>query len=65
VAITPEQVQVSIEDDGHGFDPSNIPDGHYGLVGINERIKLLGGQLTLCSAPGEGTKLDVAIPLDG
>jgi two-component system NarL family sensor kinase len=65
LAITPEQVQVSIEDDGHGFDPSDIPDGHYGLVGINERIKLLGGQLTLCSAPGDGTKLDVAIPLDG
>lgn len=65
MAITPEQVQVSIADDGRGFDPSDVPDGHYGLVGMNERIKLLGGQLTLCSTPDEGTRLDVVIPLDG
>jgi two-component system NarL family sensor kinase len=65
LAISPEQIQLAIEDDGRGFDPAEVPDGHYGIVGMNERIRLLGGEMTLCSVPGEGTRLDVVIPLDG
>ncbi|RPJ00199.1 MAG: GAF domain-containing sensor histidine kinase [Chloroflexi bacterium] len=62
--ITPEQVTLTIEDDGQGFDPSRIPAGHYGLIGIRERVKLLGGQLDVCSSPGEGTQLMVIVPLE-
>ncbi len=63
LAITAEQVQLTIEDDGRGFDPAEVPNGHYGIIGMNERIKLLGGEMTLCSAPGDGTRLDIIVPL--
>lgn len=54
---------VTIKDNGLGFDPGNIPSGHYGLLGVRERIRLIGGQLTLDSAPGKGTILIVEIPI--
>jgi len=63
LVITPEQVRLSIEDDGQGFDTTQVPKGRYGLIGINERVRLLGGQLVLCSSPGEGTQLDIQVPL--
>ncbi|HEX6797470.1 MAG TPA: GAF domain-containing sensor histidine kinase [Ktedonobacterales bacterium] len=66
----PEQVRLVIEDDGRGFDtaePEPAPtaaaaDGHYGLVGLSERAKLLGGTLRLESAPDAGTRIDVTVP---
>lgn len=63
LVITPDQVRCTIEDDGCGFDPSIIPPAHYGLVGVNERARLLGGSLNLQTAPGEGTRLEVVVPL--
>jgi two-component system NarL family sensor kinase len=61
---TPDRVQLSIEDDGRGFDPVRIPEGHYGLIGLHERVRLLGGQVELSSSPGAGTRLEVIVPLD-
>src|SRR5579859_516644 len=58
------QVRLYVIDDGQGFDPNTIPAGRYGLAGINERVHLLGGQLTLQSSPGQGTRLEVMVPLD-
>jgi two-component system, NarL family, sensor kinase len=52
-----------IEDDGVGFDPARVPKDRYGLIGMNERVKLLGGTLELCSAPEAGTRLEVSVPL--
>ncbi|MCB0170512.1 MAG: sensor histidine kinase, partial [Anaerolineae bacterium] len=63
LAITPEQVRLTIEDDGRGFDPTDVPTGHFGLIGLNERIKLLGGRLILESSPGAGVRIEVTIPL--
>jgi two-component system NarL family sensor kinase len=63
LTITPEQIALTIEDDGRGFDPAEVPNGHYGIIGMNERIKLLGGEMTLCSTPSDGTRLDIVIPL--
>ena len=62
--ITPEQIQLIIEDDGRGFDPTQVPPGRFGLVGLNERVKLLGGILGLESRSDAGTSIEVAIPLD-
>jgi two-component system NarL family sensor kinase len=59
----PAYVRLVVEDDGRGFDPSQASEGHYGLIGINERTRLLGGTLDLCSCPGNGTVLDIRIPL--
>ena len=49
----------SVTDNGKGFDPDNapgVPQGHFGLQGIRERIDDLGGTFTVESAPGKGTK---------
>jgi len=58
----------SIEDDGTGFDQSAMTSGKIrrglGLVGIQERLQVLGGNCEIQSAPGEGTKLTVKIPLE-
>ncbi len=56
-----------VQDDGRGFEPPNLPDtlareGHFGLMGIQERVLLYGGQLKIQSKPGEGTALSVRLP---
>ena len=59
---TTEQVQLIVEDDGRGFDASEAVDRH-GLVGMNERTRMLGGTLDLRARPGAGTRVQVAVPL--
>ena len=61
--IEAHTLRLEIKDNGLGFDPQNIPSGHYGILGIRERIRLSGGQLTLDSAPGKGTIITIEIPL--
>jgi signal transduction histidine kinase len=39
-----------------------VHSGHFGLTGMNERIKLLGGSLYILSEPGAGTSIEVSIP---
>jgi two-component system NarL family sensor kinase len=63
LALTPAEVRLVIEDDGQGFDPDQVPAGHFGLIGLSERVKLLGGALKLASNPGAGVRVTVAIPL--
>ncbi len=53
----------SISDNGIGFDPQKIPPGHYGLLGIRERMRILGGTLVVESTPQRGTVLSVEIPI--
>ena len=60
----PGKVQLTIADDGRGFDPSHTPKGRYGLIGLNERVKLLSGSLRIESGPGAGTRVEVTIPLE-
>ena len=57
-------VRLRIEDDGCGFDVEttlNAHDRNLGLLGIQERVGLLGGKLHLESAPGQGTCLQVEV----
>ncbi|MEZ4519756.1 MAG: GAF domain-containing sensor histidine kinase [Chloroflexota bacterium] len=61
----PDMLYLTIEDDGQGFQPESMPPERFGLVGINERVRLLGGRLDLQSDPQTGTRLQVTIPLDG
>lgn len=61
---TPEGVELTIEDDGRGFDTEALSKGRFGLVGLNERARLLGGTLEVCSVPGEGTSLTITVPLE-
>ena len=59
---TTEQVQLIVEDDGRGLDASEAVDRH-GLVGMNERTRMLGGTLDLRTRPGSGTRVQVTVPL--
>jgi len=61
------ELVLTVSDDGVGFTPAGRFDsytraGHFGLVGINERARQLGGALTIRSAPGAGTTLTVTFP---
>lgn len=62
---SPTELQLIIEDNGTGFEPEQVVPGRYGLVGINERVRLLGGTFHLQSSPGNGTRLEVHLPLEG
>jgi two-component system NarL family sensor kinase len=63
VTMSPEAVKLVVSDNGRGFDPEQIPQNRYGLLGLNERVRLLHGRLQVESTPGQGTRLEVTIPL--
>jgi signal transduction histidine kinase len=55
-------MQLSIRDDGQGFDPDGVGAGHHGLLGMRYRIESLGGTLELLSAKGRGTLVLARLP---
>lgn len=69
LALTASEARLTIQDDGAGFDPAALPAsgnerGGFGLAGMGERARLLGGQLEMESSPGLGTRVIVAVPLE-
>lgn len=61
--INEEYLSLDIHDDGRGFDPSAVTDGgHYGLIGMHERVNLVNGSLEVISQPGAGTAIKIRIP---
>ena len=63
-SIENNKMLFSVSDNGSGFDPETAPgftEGHYGLVGIRERIDEFEGDFTLKSTPGKGTKATIAL----
>lgn len=63
LVATPQIVTLTVEDDGRGFDLEDVSGNRFGLVGMNERVKLLNGRLHLQSSPGHGTRIKVELPL--
>ena len=57
-----ERVVVLVEDDGRGFDTAEGRDGGLGLLGMRERIALVGGQVSVESNPERGTTVAVEVP---
>jgi signal transduction histidine kinase len=55
------RIILSVEDDGRGFDARRVRG--LGLVGMEERVRHLGGEFHILSTPGTGTKVDVELPL--
>jgi len=61
-------INLLITDDGRGFDPELVAQetragsGHFGLAGMSERVRLLGGSLCILSEPGAGTHIEVSVP---
>jgi signal transduction histidine kinase len=63
----PEAVVLDVQDDGRGFDPESVARGHdtgvgMGLLGMRERADIVGGALTIDSAPGSGTRITLHLP---
>jgi len=56
------QVCLEIRDDGQGFDPEAVEAGHYGLLGMRERARLVGGTLDVVSKKGSGAAIKVCLP---
>ncbi|HXB75591.1 MAG TPA: two-component regulator propeller domain-containing protein [Candidatus Acidoferrales bacterium] len=60
------KLYLRIADDGRGFEQADVfqsRGGHFGLIGMRERAERLGGELHLSSHPGEGTEVEVMVPL--
>jgi len=58
-----QDVRLEMQDWGIGFDPDSVGPGHFGLEGIRQRVRLLGGRLTIESTPGSGTLVQVVVPI--
>jgi NarL family two-component system sensor histidine kinase YdfH len=64
LAETDEGLEIEVYDDGIGFDPAAVEAGHYGLLGMSERVRLAGGSLQIESGPGRGTQINIRFPLE-
>jgi PAS domain S-box-containing protein len=58
-----QRLRLEVQDWGIGFDPHAVGENRFGLEGIKERARLLGGELTIDSQPGKGTLIRVAVPI--
>ena len=63
LSVEGQALCLCISDDGQGFVPESGRPTSFGLVGMRERVLMLGGTLSLHSKPGEGTTLSVRVPL--
>ena len=54
--------EVSVTDDGVGFDPADLPQSSHGLVGMRHRVEASGGRLDVNSQPGRGSRVSGTIP---
>jgi signal transduction histidine kinase len=57
---------LEIHDDGVGFDPesppASVPDQHFGLMTMRERVEMAGGRFSVRSSPGSGTHVRASLP---
>jgi signal transduction histidine kinase len=63
VARVDGHVELTTADSGRGFDQSATTAEGFGLLGVRERVRLLGGECDVDSAPGRGTRLRVTLPI--
>jgi len=59
---TGESLEIVVRDWGVGFDPKAVGEGHFGLVGVRERARLIGGTTAIDSSPGEGVRVSLVLP---
>jgi len=55
--VQEQTLELEVRDDGKGFDVNQEESGRYGLLGMRERARLAGGQLTIDSNPNDGTRV--------
>jgi signal transduction histidine kinase/streptogramin lyase len=61
--VNDHELRMSFEDNGRGFARSEVPAGHRGLGNMEQRLRDLGGQVEIESAPGRGTRVTVRVRL--
>jgi two-component system sensor histidine kinase DegS len=57
-----------VKDEGTGFDPDGVAQAgteSYGILGMKERVQLLGGEIEIISAKGMGTQVIIKLPVEG
>ena len=65
ICVDSECVELEVADDGQGFAPETVgAKGGMGLTSMQERAEKLGGSLTICSAPGAGTRVKARVRLE-
>ena len=62
IAHEGDRVRLSVTDDGGGFEADKVPRGHLGLIGMRQRVDLVGGELRVQSEPGRGTTIEATVP---
>lgn len=60
--IEGDELELTVEDDGVGFDPAARGDDRHGLAGMAHRVQMLAGRLDIDSAPGQGTRITARVP---
>jgi two-component system sensor histidine kinase DegS len=63
-----DMLTLVVKDNGLGFDPEAIEMAageSYGIIGMKERVELLGGEIDILSAPGAGTQVIIKVPVEG
>jgi two-component system sensor histidine kinase DegS len=66
LTFSSDVLQLSVADDGCGFDAERAngsPAGHFGLLGMQERAEKIGGVLKIRSVPGTGTNVQLSLPI--
>jgi PAS domain S-box-containing protein len=58
-----DRVRIDIRDWGAGFDVNAVQENRFGLEGIRQRVRLLGGKCSIRSRPGKGTRVVVELPV--
>ncbi|HBQ85522.1 MAG TPA: histidine kinase, partial [Syntrophomonas sp.] len=56
-----------IKDNGRGFETGSVEKEtgeSYGIIGMKERVELLGGEIDILSAPGSGTQVIIKVPVE-
>ncbi len=69
MVISDEQMTIQIVDDGIGFDMEELKEkmakgDHFGIIGMRERVEMLEGRFEMNSAPGQGTEINLNIPIN-
>jgi signal transduction histidine kinase len=60
------EIRLTVMDGGVGYDPDQIRERNgLGVISMRERLRALGGRLSIQSAPGEGTRVEAVVPIDG
>ena len=58
-----DRLRIEIRDWGTGFDPKAVPKNHFGLEGIRQRVRLLGGKCSIKSKAGKGSRIMIELPV--